>query len=126
MQDDVFENGKIIIGESEISVSEIQWQPHPKFEGVWMKHLIKGDKTGEQISSHIVKFEPGKLIDTHAHTENLEVQEVISGTAKGIIGAKEINYQPGTILVIPAGIPHKVVAGSEGVVILAKFTPALN
>ena len=34
-------------------------------------------------------------------------------------------YAQGTITIIPAGSSHKVVAGEDGLYILAKFTPAL-
>lgn len=36
-----------------------------------------------------------------------------------------IPYEPGVISVMPAGVPHEVNAGSDGLFLFAKFMPAL-
>ena len=105
--------------------SKIAYTPHKTFKGVYLKHLVKGDMTDEQISSHMVKVEPLCSLDTHSHPEQVEIHEVIQGTGECLIAEKQITYSPGTVAVIPQNTPHRVTAGESGLYILAKFTPAL-
>lgn len=120
-----FENGIVTGLYSNIKTSAIDWNEHNLFKGVYLKHLIKGIDTNNSISCHLVRVNPGCSIDTHIHSGKLEVHEVIEGTGVCIIGEKTIDYNVGTISLIPADIPHKVTAGNEGIYILAKFSPAL-
>ncbi len=122
---DNFEKGTIsaIAGESE--AENIEFNPHPKFKGVFVKHLVTGKTTDNQISCHLVKVEPFCSLDTHVHEKNLEVHEIIDGDGTFYIGGNSFQYQRDSIGVIPANVAHKVNAGENGLYILAKFTPAL-
>jgi len=120
-----FENGKIHTKTECFDAQDLDFVPHAKFKGVSLKHLVTGAMTGGLISSHLVRVEPGCVLDTHIHEKNLEIHEVISGSAKAMVGEKEVDYLPGVIGVLPAGVPHRIAAGEEGIYILAKFTPAL-
>ena len=120
-----FENGKIFTKTEIFNAQELDFVPHAKFKGVSLKHLVKGAMTGGLISSHLVRVEPGCVLDTHIHENNLEIHEVIAGSGKAMVGDKEVDYLPGVIGVLPAGMSHRIVAGEEGIYILAKFTPAL-
>jgi mannose-6-phosphate isomerase-like protein (cupin superfamily) len=120
-----FADGKTYTSTDLRNAKELDFVPHAKFKGVYLKLLVPGAMTDGQISSHLVKVDPHCVLDTHIHENNLEIHEVISGSAKAMVGDKEVDYLPGTIGVLPAGVPHKIVAGEEGVYILAKFTPAL-
>jgi quercetin dioxygenase-like cupin family protein len=51
--------------------------------------------------------------------------EVVIGSGKMYLNGKEITYHSGQVCLIPANMPHKVVAGKDGMYILAKFTPSL-
>lgn len=120
-----FENGKIYTKTEFFNAQDLDFVPHAKFKGVSLKHLVTGAMTGGQISSHLVRVEPGCVLDTHIHANNLEIHEVIAGSAKAMVGDKEVDYLPGVIGVLPAGISHRIAAGKDGIYILAKFTPAL-
>ena len=120
-----FENGFVITKDDITNAAQIDFTPHAKFKGVYLKHLVTSDMTGGQVSSHLVKVEPNCVLDHHIHENNLEIHEVIAGSAKALVGEQEVDYLPGTIGVLPAKVPHKITAGEEGVYILAKFTPAL-
>jgi len=106
-------------------VGNLPWNPHASFKGVYLKHLVVGKDTDNKLSCHIVKIEPQCVLDTHFHDGKIEIHEVVSGSGKMNLDGKEIDYTPGKICIIPANIPHKVVAGKEGMYILAKFTSAL-
>ena len=109
----------------EVANGNISYIPHTSFKGVYLMHLVSGDMTNSCISSHLVKVEPFCMLDTHTHSEQLEIHEVIQGAGKCQIADKELQYTPGTVTVIPRNTPHKVTAGENGLYILAKFSPAL-
>lgn len=122
---EMFENGNVKGNISNNEIKSLKWNEHQLFEGVFLKHLITEEETNGQLSCHLVKVNPGCSIDTHIHNEKLEIHEIIDGTGTCTIGESTISYQPGSVALIPADIPHKVVAESEGLFILAKFSPAL-
>jgi quercetin dioxygenase-like cupin family protein len=117
--------GSVFLSDKEQKVSELSWNPHASFKGVSLKHLVTGKETGDRLSCHIVKIEPECALDTHLHDGKIEIHEVIAGNGKMYLDGKEIDYSPGQVCIIPVNTPHKVVAGKDGMYILAKFTPSL-
>lgn len=105
--------------------SDLSWNPHPAFEGVYLKHLITGSKTEGQLSCHMVRIDPLCKLETHIHENQWELHEVIKGAGEAQMGEKSINYHPGRSAVIPKGKAHSVKAGNEGLILLAKFFPAI-
>ena len=117
--------GIVFSSDKEQKISDLPWNPHASFKGVSLKHLIVGKDTDNKLSCHIVKIEPGGILDTHMHDGKIEIHEVVAGSGKMYLNGKEIDYRKGQICIIPANCPHKVVAGEKGMYILAKFTPSL-
>ena len=107
------------------AAGEIPWNQHPKFKGVYLKHLIKGADTDGKLSCHMVKIDPDAILEEHIHENQWELHEVIKGEGKFILDTKETPYYPGRMGMIPKGTNHKVIAGEKGMVLLAKFFPAL-
>ncbi len=64
----------------------VQWNNHPKFKGVYLKHLIKGDETDGQLSCHMVKVDPGCVLESHIHENEWELDEIIEGEGVGVGG----------------------------------------
>ena len=120
-----FEANKINYLDRDLNASELAWNKHPQFKGVYIKHLVKGQDTNGNLSCHIVKVEPNCAILEHIHEGKIEIHEVIEGSGTCFLSEKEIPYSVGSIALIPADIIHKVVAGNDGIFLLAKFTPAL-
>ncbi|QZY53820.1 cupin domain-containing protein [Crassaminicella profunda] len=120
-----FEKNKVSYLEKDEQIISLKWHPHPTFEGVYLKHLVQGVETNNQLSCHLVRVDPGCKIDTHIHEGKIEIHEVIQGNGVCLLDKKKIPYSPGSVAVIPADLTHKVVAGDSGIYILAKFTPAL-
>jgi len=118
-------DGKIVSQLEELRVADADWHPHPTYPGVALKHLVTGKATNGQLSCHIVKVTAGSQISTHVHPDKLELHEVVSGIGTGMLGEQAIPYLVGTSVVIPANVPHSVLAEREDVYLLAKFTPAL-
>ncbi len=118
-------NGCLETVNGTICCSKTDWTPHPAFEGVYLKHLIKGDSTAGQLSCHIVRVDPGCTLEAHTHNPQWEMHEVIKGYGKANLNGQEMTYHPGKAAVIPCGYNHSIRAGKEGLTVLAKFFPAL-
>ncbi|HWP97534.1 MAG TPA: cupin domain-containing protein [Syntrophomonadaceae bacterium] len=121
----MFEAGVVggLHGAKDISI--LAWNEHNLFKGVYLKHLVRGEDTNGLLSCHLVKVNPGSILDTHTHNGTLEIHEVIEGEGMCLLADRAINYQPGTVTLIPADTLHKVVAGDKGLFLLTKFAPAL-
>ena len=118
-------NGTIHYPNHETDISEIEWVNHSIFEGVYLKHMIKGSDTNGLFSSHLVKIDPGCALETHCHDEQMELHEVIEGKGILCLAEETVDYHTGKIAVTPKGIDHRVEAGENGLTLLAKFFPAL-
>jgi len=116
---------KIFLMDKRIDIDTLKWNPHPTFKGVYLKHLITGKDTDGKLSCHIVKIDPGCILDTHIHDGKIELHEVAGGSGTMYLDKQEIGYSTGRICLIPANMQHKVVAGKDGLYLFAKFTPAL-
>lgn len=116
---------KIAYLNKEVEAAELEWNAHPAFQGVFLKHLVKGEATEGKFSCHLVKIEAGCEIGEHLHEGKWELHEVIDGTGRCFLLEKEIPYKLGISAVIPADLKHRVVAGENGLYLLAKFIPAL-
>ena len=120
-----FNNGSLKLPDATIEFTNIPWSKHATFEGVELKHIITAKDTDGQFSYHLVRIAPYKSIKNHIHETQLETHEVIAGNGTCINEGTAITYEPGVISVFPAGIPHEVNAGRDGLYLFAKFMPAL-
>jgi mannose-6-phosphate isomerase-like protein (cupin superfamily) len=59
------------------------------------------------------------------HPTQLETHEVIDGNGICRNDGVELQYSPGTISIFPASSEHSVRAGGDGLLLFAKFMPAL-
>jgi quercetin dioxygenase-like cupin family protein len=120
-----FEKGNTHFLTATVSNIEKQWNPHPKYRGVFLKHIITGEQTANRFSSHIVRIDPGCILDEHIHEGKTELHEVMQGSGICVLNGSQVNYSPGDCAVIPDNIKHVVKAGKDGLIIYAKFIPAL-
>lgn len=128
MHNDLFEefiNGSLTLPTKTVNFSDIHWTKHPTFEGVELKHIVTAKDTDGQFSYHLVRIAPNKSIRNHIHEAQLETHEVIAGAGVCINAGDKIPYIPGKISIMPAGVPHEVNAGNDGLYLFAKFIPAL-
>lgn len=128
MSDNLFEtfnSGSLRLPTSAAEFSEIPWSEHPAFDGVELKHIVTSKDTDGKFSYHLVRIAPDKSIKNHVHEMQLETHEVIAGSGVCINNGAAIFYEPGIISIMPAGVPHEVNAGKDGLCLFAKFIPAL-
>lgn len=124
MNEDIFTafaEGKLAVGRQRIDLASLAWQPHGQFAGVSMKNLVTLEQTAGTFTCHLVKIEPGKAIGRHSHPASIELHEVVGG--KGVCRTEQgdIHYVPGTMGVMAVGAVHEIVAGDQGLCLLAKF-----
>ena len=122
---ETFDSGSLRLPEATAEFADIPWAKHPAFDGVALKHIVSAKDTAGQFSYHLVRIAPGKSIRNHIHETQLETHEVIAGSGVCINDGAAIPYEPGVISLMPAGIPHEVNAGADGLFLFAKFMPAL-
>lgn len=117
----VFAEGTLADGDQRIDLSSLPWQAHPQFTGVFLKNLVTLAQTGGKFSCHLVKIEPGKAIGWHSHPASIELHEVVRG--EGVCRTKQgdIRYVPGAMGIMATGSFHEIIAGDQGLFMLAKF-----
>lgn len=120
-----FDNGSLRLPSSTVKFADIPWSKHPEFDGVELKHIVTAKETSGQFSYHLVRIAPDKKIGNHTHKTQLETHEVIAGSGICISDGSALSYDTGIISILPAGVPHEVTAGSDGLFLFAKFIPAL-
>ena len=66
---------------------------------------------------------PGFASRRHMHTRNHETFYILEGNATFILCDETHQATPGSTFHIPPGVPHKVIAGDDGVRMLMVFSP---
>ena len=70
-------------------------------------------------------FEPGQEHKLHAHEGMDKVYQVLEGRGVFLLEGREIEMEPGVMLVAPEGVPHGARnTGTERLVLLAILAPA--
>lgn len=118
-------NDTVVVPGQTIATESLPWNPHPKFAGVSLRHLVTGKDTGGRLSLHHVRVDPGCAIGDHAHAGQVEIHDVLAGTGTCTLTGRVIPYTPGVVGVMPADQVHRVDAGKEGMLLLATFSPPL-
>ncbi len=92
---------------------------HPRrpFPGVAM-HAFEG----RAMTVSIVDMEPHAVIDEHSHPHE-QVGYMVRGGGEFIIAGKSCQVGEGQMWRLPGGVPHKVIAGPEGLRAVDVFHP---
>lgn len=118
-------NDTVVVPGQTIATDSLPWNPHPKFTGVSLRHLVTGKDTGGRLSLHHVRVDPGCAIGDHAHAGQVEIHDVLAGSGTCTLAGRVIPYAPGVVGVMPADQVHRVDAGKDGMLLLATFSPPL-
>jgi len=116
---------KVVLPGQTIITESLPWNPHPKFAGVFLRHLVTGKDTGGRMSLHHVRIDPGCAIGDHAHAGQVEIHDVLTGAGICMLEGRLLTYTPGIVGVMPAEQVHRVDAGDKGLLLLATFSPPL-
>ena len=77
---------------------------------------------GERVSLSLLELDAGAVVPEHAHA-NEQVGILLEGSVTFTIGDETRELGPGATWRILAHVPHSVVVGPEGAVIVEVFSP---
>ena len=79
--------------------------------------------TSERLTLALIELDPNAVVPEHSH-DNEQVGFLVQGSMTFTIGGEVGEIVPGSSWRILANVPHSVVAGSEGAVLVEVFAPA--
>lgn len=95
-----------------------------------MTPLFMGDddKIKEtNFSVHFTEWEPGCEIDSHSHPAGMEAMYCMAGEGVAEIDGVEHEFVPGSMIVAPPGIQHKIKnTGKELLRVFCIFSPPVT
>ena len=77
---------------------------------------------GERITLSLIELDPGVTVPEHHHA-NEQMGVVVSGSLTFTVGGETRELGPGEAWCITADVPHSVVAGPEGTILVEVFSP---
>jgi quercetin dioxygenase-like cupin family protein len=77
---------------------------------------------GERITLGVVELEPDSVVPEHSH-ENEQLGMVLAGSLTFRVANESRELGPGGTWRIPANVPHEVVTGPDGAVVIDVFAP---
>lgn len=77
---------------------------------------------GEKMTVSVVELAPGTKSPVHSHPQE-QWGFLMKGSAVRILGDEEAEMTPGDFWVTPGNVPHGIVAGPEGAVVVDVFAP---
>jgi quercetin dioxygenase-like cupin family protein len=77
---------------------------------------------GERITFSYIELDPGVTVPEHRH-ENEQLGMVLSGSLTFTVDDETLELGPRQAWCITANVPHSVVAGPDGAVLVEVFSP---
>jgi quercetin dioxygenase-like cupin family protein len=77
---------------------------------------------GERVTLSYVELDPGVTVPEHSH-ENEQLGMVLTGSLRFTVGGDTREVGPREAWCITANVPHSVVAGPDGAVLVEVFSP---
>jgi len=84
--------------------------------------LVGWAVSGEEAALTAIEIEPNAVVPEHSHP-NEQTGILIKGSLTFRIGDERRELEPGALWVIPADVPHDVVAGPDGAFLVELFAP---
>lgn len=78
---------------------------------------------GDRVTLSLLELDAGAVVPTHSH-ENEQMGILLEGSLTFTIGAETKDLAPGGTWNIAAHVPHSVVTGPGGAVLVEVFAPA--
>lgn len=77
---------------------------------------------GEKMTVSVVELDSGAVSPAHHHVQE-QWGFLIQGSIERILGDERIEMEPGDFWQTPGGVPHGMVAGPEGAIVIDVFAP---
>lgn len=105
---------------------EIQWEPHPRFNGLESAFLLTHKDDGADLTCMLTRLNIGVEVPEHIH-EFDEIIYVVQGRAMiHIDGSGDRPMVPGAFLRIPAGVKHRPFNVEEDILAYNVFYPFMK
>ncbi len=95
-----------------VNLKDVEFKPHPKFEGVEIAFVTTKDST-PQMSLTLLKIAPGIEVPIHTHENEVDSIFVIKGRGKAFLNGEWKDLEEGDIVVIPPKDEHGVRSETE-------------
>ena len=92
----------------------MDFQPHPKFQGVALAKLVTKELR-EEIGVSLLAIEPGVEIPVHVHEGEVDSIYVASGSGEAYVNGEWRSVSAGDYIFVPKGVEHGVRNSGEGV-----------
>ncbi|MDR1835717.1 MAG: cupin domain-containing protein [Fusobacteriaceae bacterium] len=103
-----------------------KYEPHPVFEGVFVKHFYNGEDTG-RLNDFEITIVPGFEIKTHKHENTAEFFYVVSGKGEFLDETEWKPISAGNAMMAPVGMTHAIKnTGEDPLKIFACYSPAIR
>jgi quercetin dioxygenase-like cupin family protein len=89
---------------------------------VWGDSVRARRIEGQRVTLALIELAPDSVVPGHRH-ENEQLGMVITGSLTFTIGEETRDLGPGGTWRIPSGMPHQVVTGPDGAVVIDVFSP---
>ena len=107
-----------------VDVQDLEWMPHPTFDGVWIK-TAQGRMAAREFSQVPIRIDSGNEIPRHTHEGLDECFYVIQGRGKALVRDERIPVQVGSSIYAPADRDHGVANDSlDPLMLMAVFVPS--
>ncbi len=108
------------------NVEELEWQPHPTVEGVWIKVLVSRAAQDTDVTCMLVRIGRGLEVPEHVHEHSDDILYPLSGQARmWVEGSGEFWLEPGVSVRVPRGTKHRIFDVSDDLLLYDVFWPAL-
>ena len=85
---------------------------------------VRGRVVGaERVTFAVIELDPDVVVPEHTH-ENEQVGVLAAGSVRFRIGDEERELESGATWRIPPKVPHEVLVGPDGAVVVEIFAPA--
>jgi quercetin dioxygenase-like cupin family protein len=109
----------IVTRAAEAAANAIQLGPNESITA-----LIEAAQTEGAVAAGVVTLRPGGRVPLHVHADEDEVFLLLEGALRATVGDEEHLLTPGTVALLPKGVPHAIaVAGDAPVRFFAVVTP---
>jgi quercetin dioxygenase-like cupin family protein len=85
--------------------------------------VVARSVTSDRLTLALIELEPNAVVPEHDH-ENEQLGLLVQGSMTFTIGGEVGEIVPGSSWRILSSVPHSVVAGPEGAVLVEVFAPA--
>ena len=109
-----------------VDATAMEWGEHPRVAGIYVKKLLT-ENENPLASVNLVKVPEGGIVGHHMHKDQVETVYILKGQCTLTIGGKDMPFNAGQIVALPAGLEHELRnAGSEPAELITFFTPPIS